>query len=65
MNDKAIISWNEQEYRYELHIDGKLKAYSDGHASTKDSHAEGRKALIQLAEEKGYSVETKEVSECK
>lgn len=57
MNNQAIVSWNPSEYCYDLHIDGKLKAYSDGHASTKESHEEGKKLLIEMAEEKGYEVE--------
>ena len=60
MNNQAIVSWNPSEYRYDLRIDGKLKAYSDGHASTKESHEEGKKVLIQIAEEHGYEVKVNE-----
>lgn len=58
MTTEAIISWNPNEYRYDLHIDGKLKAYSDGHASTKDAHQAGKEYLEELAKEKGYTVVT-------
>lgn len=59
MDNLAIVSWNPSEYRYELYIADKLKAYSDGHASTKDSHEEGKKYLILMAEENGYTVSQK------
>lgn len=60
MNNQAFVTWNASEYRYDLHIDGKLKAYSDGHASTRESHEEGKKALIQLAKDHGYEVKVNE-----
>lgn len=67
MNNKAIISWNNErgKERYELHIDGVLKAYSDNWNSTPEHHEEGKQILIEMAEGKGYVVEIKEVTECK
>lgn len=48
MNNKAIITWVENEQRYELRIDDKLKAY------TQDDHAAGMNEMIEIVEKKGY-----------
>lgn len=48
MADKAFIFYEGN--RFELHIDGVLKAYTDG------DHEAGKREMIQLAEEKGYTV---------
>jgi hypothetical protein len=50
----AFIYWNEIEKRYELKIENKLKAYTQG--ETKEDHDEAKKELRRLAEEKGYTV---------
>lgn len=62
MNNKAIISWNSTKgkERYELHIDGVLKAYSDNWNGTPEHHEKGKQALIEIAQEKGYVVEIQE-----
>jgi hypothetical protein len=50
MGGLAFIYWSEQEKRYELKIDNKLKAYTEG------DHESGKPNLRELAEEKGYTV---------
>lgn len=47
----AVIRFNENETRYDLIIGGKLKAY------TEIDHAAGKEQLIQMAKEKGYTIE--------
>jgi hypothetical protein len=46
----AKVKWVEDNDRYELHIDGALKAYSKG------NHEVGRDHMVKLAEDKGYNV---------
>lgn len=53
-NNVAKVSWNETEGRFELHILNILKAYSNG--STPEEHEEGKKELVTIAKEKGYTV---------
>ncbi|AHJ88656.1 hypothetical protein GBK2_58 [Geobacillus phage GBK2] len=50
MHNTATITWNEKEGRYELHIGGKLKAY------TQHDHKQGAAEMERMAREKGYEV---------
>lgn len=59
-NNVAKISWNDAENRYEIHILNKLKAFSTtekpGQENNKETHEQGRKELVELVKEKGYTV---------
>lgn len=60
VNNIARVIWDERELRYELYILNKLKAYStveeEGQEETKENHEQGRKDLIKMAKDKGYTV---------
>lgn len=59
-NNVAKISWCDGHKRYELHILNKLKAYSTAdepdQENNQETHAQGKKDLIKLAQDKGYTV---------
>lgn len=60
-DNKAHVTWNEKEKRYELHIDGVLKAYSvasEGAEDTQDGHKVGYDDLCAIARENRYGVVT-------
>lgn len=46
----AKIAWSKENERFELIIEGKLKAY------TQDDHAAGKKEMVKMVEDKGYTV---------
>lgn len=50
----AYIEHNKAEERYELRIEGKLKAFTTG------DHEKGLHELISMVEEKGYTVVIKD-----
>jgi hypothetical protein len=54
MSNFAKVSWNGDLERYELRIDGILKAYAQ--AENDKEHEEGKAQLVKLAEGKGYTV---------
>lgn len=50
----AFIYWSDEDKRYELKIDNKLKGYTNG---VKDpDHSTGRDTLKKIAMDKGYEV---------
>lgn len=49
----AIVKFNKDEARYELHIDGRLKAYTNWDNVTDQD----KELLANLARNKGYEVE--------
>jgi hypothetical protein len=54
MTNIAIVKWNDTSNRYELIIDGVLKAYANW--ETHKEIPEGKKQLVKLAEDNGYHV---------
>jgi hypothetical protein len=50
----AHIKWHKILERFELVIEGTLKAYSSG--ENMDEHLAGASRMQELAEEKGYTV---------
>jgi hypothetical protein len=50
----AKVNFNNVMKRYELTIEGKLKAYSSGNNT--DEHIVGLNRMVELAEQKGYTV---------
>ena len=51
----AKINWSIKNDRYEMKIDGKLKAHT-GKASKPSEHEAGLEYMKNLAEGKGYTV---------
>ena len=49
----ALVTWNSENDRYELHIGGVLKAYVEGNDTEQEL---GRQELVKMAETKGYTV---------
>lgn len=50
----AHVDWNEAAQRFELHILGTLKAYSEGDEPTREAHEDGRAELVRMAKKAGY-----------
>jgi hypothetical protein len=46
----AYVTWSDENKRFELHIEGTLKAY------TVEPHEVGKAELNRMAWEKGYKV---------
>ena len=59
MDNKACLNWNEQENRYELHIEGKLMGHTvplAGQQGTDEIHENGYDYLYKTAKRNGYTV---------
>jgi hypothetical protein len=54
MSNFTKVSFNKELGRYELNIDGVLKAHSEGNNDAE--HEIGKDNLIKMAEQKGYDV---------
>lgn len=54
MKSLAFIYWSELDKRYEMKIDNKLKAFTEGRSEKE--HDNGKNNLEAMAEEKGYKV---------